>query len=531
MTDFLTRARVFYGNLEPARQTQLWAGLAAVIVTVIGLSWWMSTEPYAAIYAGNLEDMSAVAAALTDEGIPTQTDGVQVFVPEARRGEALGVLNKVNPQPGLAEVGTLPPGTPTSTQKWGIMRQKEGELAQAIAAMPSIRGAKVTISPGKPPLFGSEEGEPARASVFLKVSPTAMIGSQQSAAIQALVAGAVERLRPDYVAVTDSQGNLIASGQGGGSADGRMGSELLELRRAYAADIKSNVAQAVGRLLSFDDGFIVAATVDLERESRVVQERDYNPDKAFESETSLQEKSREKTDAGGGGAPGVDAELPERAEAPAGGGMNKEESTNSRSKITAPVTDRRTVQPAGKLLRASVSLTVNETALAEGWGMEPGGEGWDERIAQIETAAKTAMGFDQARGDAFTLTALPFAPIEVEEAPAVTVDGAVGMVAPFVPYAIALVALLLAFFFVVRPLMARVAQAPLGRPGEVEMEIGPDGVARPVLTSAEDDDLARRMHELVENFQPVDSDDLNKLVHQQSDASTKVVRDWMKQGA
>ncbi|MFK7929290.1 MAG: flagellar M-ring protein FliF C-terminal domain-containing protein [Myxococcota bacterium] len=531
MTDFLTRARLFYGNLEPARQTQLWAGLAAVIITVIGLSWWMSTEPYAAIYSGDVAELSELAAALTDEGIATRTDGVSLFVPEARRGEAMGLIRRIDPMPDIEDGNSMNPGTSSKTQAWAQGRQKEGELARAISKMPGIRGARVLISPGKEPLYSNESGEPARASVFLRVSANSMIGSQQASAIQSLVAGSVERMRPENVGITDSKGTLIASGQGAGSKDARLGSELFELHRSYAGEIQSNISQAVGRLMSFEDGFVVSANVELDRESVVEQARDYDVDKAFESETSLQEKKREKTKGVEGGAPGVDAELPERAADAGGNDMNKEESTNSKSKITAPVTDRRTVKPAGKLLRASATLTVNETALAAAWDMEPGAEGWQERLDRIEGVAKTAMGFDEARGDSFTMIALPFAPIEVAEAPTVTMDGAVGMIAPFVPYAIAFVALLLAFFFVVRPLMAQVAKSPLPKSGEVAMEIGPDGQPRAIASNREDDDLARRMHELVENFQPVDSEDLNKLIHQQSDASAKVVRDWMKQGA
>ena len=87
----------------------------------------------------------------------------------------------------------------------------------------------------------------------------------------------------------------------------------------------------------------------------------------------------------------------------------------------------------------------------------------------------------------------------------------------FAPYAIALLALFLTFWFVVRPLMQRA----LPTPQEVALR-----AARGKPGDETSSDLATRLKRLVDNYQPVDAADLNRLVNEQSHASAAVLRRW-----
>lgn len=534
MTDFFTKARLFYGNLEPARQTQLWLAVAGVVIAVIGVSWWMTTEPYAVVMAGTQAELSEAAALLREEGIPVETDGTSVSVPEARRGEAMGVIAPLYQGPSLKDTEGMGMGTSPKMGAWGRDRQLQGELARSIADLPGIHAAMVTITRGDPPLFVGEDPTPSRASVYLKVSPNQPPNATTARSISNMVANAVKGLEPSYVAVVDSLGMTHLDGQGGGSGDARMAGEIMVMREKYAAEARANIMQQLRGVAGMDNAFLVSVAAEVEHQSRSVRKKDYDGDRAFKTSSKLDEKAKEKSQPNQEGIPGVDGELPERAEANGGGAMNKEDSTRIEEQFKAPETFETVIVPAGALKSLSVAVTVNQAALSEVWGLEPGTPEFAAELAKVEGLVKNAMGFNETRGDSMTLQALPFADIPVEEAPMVNVGGVLGMVAPFVPYAIALVALLLAFVFVVRPLVAQVSKAPLPkRVPQEDLVVGPDGKPRRLAPGEEldEDDLAERLHRLVENFQPVDSADLNRLVEQQSDASAKVVRDWMKQGA
>ena len=90
----------------------------------------------------------------------------------------------------------------------------------------------------------------------------------------------------------------------------------------------------------------------------------------------------------------------------------------------------------------------------------------------------------------------------------------VSSITPLVPHAIAALALILAFFFVVRPIMRQMEMK------EVEEEAVE--VAEEVREN--DDHLASRLHSLVNEYQPIDSGDLNKLVANQPNLAAQVIK-------
>ncbi len=537
MTDFFTQARTFYANLHPARQTQLWLAVVGVVIAVIGIWTYMTIEPYAEVYSGSTSQMAKAASLLREEGIPASTDGVSISVPASKRAEAMGVIQPMFADPGMTDVNGIAAGIPPRAFDYGVLRQQEGDLGRTIAAIPGINSASVKIVPGVRSLFADEPDVPARASVFLNVSPSMPPRAETIRSIAHLVGNTRNDLDPSYVAITDSLGMTHQDGQGSGSGDGAIGRDLMALQTQYEQEAQAKVSRHLRSLVGMNGAFMVAATAEVEHESRVVRKTDYDTEKILAVEKSLNEESRERTEpAAQGGAPGVDAALPERAAAvnAPGNGNSNEERSRSQEKNIAPETNEQVVIPAGALKRMSVTVSIDQAALATVWGIQPDDPKWSDEVADLKNLLQTAAGIQTDRSDSFEMVTKPFAEIPVEVAPTVTVDGVVTYTSPFVPYAIAATALLLAFMFVVRPLMAQVSKAPLPAAGVIGADgqyYETDASGRALPGAQAGNDLARRMHRMVENFQPVDSDDLNRLVEQQSDASAKVVRDWMRQEA
>lgn len=534
MIDFATKARTFYENLEPARQTQLWLAAVGLLIATIGVSWWMTTVPQTQLPFGSEVEMREAAALLRENGIPATFDGTNLAVPTAQAAAAQGVISAMNKRPSMSDVTDIPVGAPPSAVAYGKLRQLEGDLAQQIAEIPGIHAAFVKLTPGIRTLFRDEQDTPGKASVFLDVAPTYPPSAEAVRGISSMVANARHDLDPSYVAIVDSLGVVHQDGTGQSASESTMSRDLLALKKGYEAEAEAKVARHLRSLVGMDNSFMVAATAMVEHESRVIRSTDYDADKIIPIKKSLNEEAREKSEPAAEGTPGVDSKLPERnaeAAGPAGGGKNKEDKTRIQEENIAPETQEQIIIPAGALKQLSVSVSIDETKLAEAWGITPDDAAWAEKTTALQAHLREAAGLSASREDSMSLIAMPFAAIPVAEPPSVTVNGALATVAPFVPYAIATVALLLAFIFVIRPLMAQVAKAPLPRPALAQEAIlGPDG--KPIRKSEEDEDeLFERVHQMVENFQPIDKDDVNRLVQQQTDATAKVVRDWMKQGA
>ena len=163
------------------------------------------------------------------------------------------------------------------------------------------------------------------------------------------------------------------------------------------------------------------------------------------------------------------------------------------------------------------------------------GEGADiESVkAQIDSAVRVAMGFDEERGDSIAVTFMPFSEVVVDSSELV---GDTWNPMDLAPYAIALVTLVLFFAFVIVPAMRAVTAASgaagaAGGPGAaIARAAGRFGRGGETGESEEGINLAERLRMLVDNFEPVEAQDLNRLVELQMDASAQVLRRWVHSG-
>ena len=126
------------------------------------------------------------------------------------------------------------------------------------------------------------------------------------------------------------------------------------------------------------------------------------------------------------------------------------------------------------------------------------------------------------------LTVLPFTPLEFFDDTAVVASNTyIETAQNLAPHAVAALALLLLFFFVVRHLMGKVANPALALPLD-EHGLAEDDAEMRSPANDPDADLASRLRLLVDNYQPVDASDLNRLVNRESAAAAQVVRQWKR---
>ena len=144
---------------------------------------------------------------------------------------------------------------------------------------------------------------------------------------------------------------------------------------------------------------------------------------------------------------------------------------------------------------------------------------------QIDEAVRVAMGYDKTRGDSVALTFLNISSTLTTDDQLVSDSFDVAEWAPMI---IALISLLLFFGFVVMPIMRAVtgggaaAATQGGLLAAASDRMGVDGIM-----DDEGMSLAERLRLLVDNFEPVEAQDLNRLVELQEDASAQVLRRWV----
>lgn len=456
--------------------------LLALALTALGMMYLHHADSrYKPVFGAQEKVVAAdVMSVLDAEGIPYRLhpDTGQVLVPDSRLGQvrmllaARGVVARL--PDGLEVVDQKDPlGVSQFVQDVRFRRGLEGELVQSIVTLDPVQSARVHLSVAKSSSFILSDGDKSSASVVLALKPGRRLNKEQVAAIIAMVSGSVANLDPARVSVVDQAGNFLSAGVDPASPHGGDNSELATRVRE---ETLRNIQDLLGPTLG-DGNFRASVAVEVDQD-RIEETRE----QYGEAPRVTQEATREENDSGV--IPlGVPGSLSNRPVAVAGAANDAPEGPRSQKNALTRqyVYDRNVVQirrSPVRLKRLSVAVVLNN-AVAPG----DAGGGWNaDQIARIEEVLRSGIGIDAARQDALVVSAMDFRPDGGHVVPPWWKDPENLVVAlPWAGYA---VLALLAFFLVVRPLLAILRQyAPQPPVAEAALVAGPAAqtlVAEPV---------------------------------------------------
>ncbi len=394
--------------------------LVGLLMFFVFVSVRVSTPPMRLLYSDlTSEDASAMAAKLEENQIRYQIspDGARIIVPEDQVGRARMLLAGS----GLPNGGSMGYeifdqqsgfGTTNFVQNINQVRALEGELARTISSVENVRSARVHIVFPQRELF-SRENRNATASVFLGIRPGAQIQREQILAIQSLVASAVPNLKNSEVAIVDSNGNLLA--KGGDDDANIMSVKAEEMRLNYERRLAEKIEDQVSRVVGFGK---VRATVtaDINFDRISTNEELYDPEgQVMRSSQVTQENSTEREPTPEdvsveNNLPGVGGDLLSNT-APSAESKRTEEVTN----FEISRTTRNVVREAGEIKRLSVAVLVDGKNITNEEGEKVYEPRTQEEMDQINALVKSAVGFDDARGDAIEVVNMQFAMVDTNE--------------------------------------------------------------------------------------------------------------------
>ena len=521
MNEFINRLTTWWEGRDPAQRVRAVGAIVLAVAAAVALSVWASRTNWQPVMNGSYDDNLAGAAALQEVGIPyrVRLNG-DLVVPASSLGSAHAAISASNVGPGLSDVSDLKLGLTPRAQEWALVRAREGDLARMINGIDGVAASQVQIVARQDAFFLDEE-RPARASVFVRLNPGAELGQGQVRAIRSLVASSVDGLDAEQVTLADDRGTLLARA----SSDTGAGDpgDLTSYRRELEAELESNVLQALLPVLGSPAYFSVAAGIQLDMtSSETVSKQMAIQEQAVISE-QIRESQSDRSEARG--VPGIDANLPENPAQQAGTAQRAEQSALV-TNYAYPTVDEIRRRPAGGVERVSVAVQVDSARIAAMVAAAGNGLTEDQLRASIEQAVRAAANVSDARDDVVNVGYMPFAEVEWEAPEQASV-------LPFapetvLPWAVAGLAVVLGFLFVVRPVMAA-AMAPVPRePTEEEKDEAAAAAAEQAGSKQRnaDHELADRLVDLVENFEPMDTTLLNQLVENQSAAAAQVLRQW-----
>jgi flagellar M-ring protein FliF len=406
------------------------------------------------------EDSSAIIKDLERQAIPYElrNDGAVIMVPK----DKVTRLRMKLAEGGLPKGGGVgyeifdksdALGTTSFVQNINHLRALEGELARTIRAIDRIQAARVHLVLPERPLFSRETPEPS-ASIVVRVRGS--LEPQQIKAIRHLVASAVSGLKPQRVSIVDEAGQLLADGEAGDN-ENVAGDER---RNAYEKRLRNEVEAIVSSVVGAGRARVqLSADFDY---NRITQTSDkFDPEGRVLRSSQTREESSATTD--NSGQVTVNNELPGN-QRPDGASAAKDQSkkTEETNNYEISHTTKTEVTEAGRVNRISVAVLVDGAYTKNEKGEMVYQERSKDQLDRIATLVRSAIGFDQKRGDQVEVVNLKFA-----ESPAVPPiaepSGLLGMlqftkddVMYVIELGVMMLLSLVVLFMVIRPLVKRI---------------------------------------------------------------------------
>ncbi|SCY80683.1 flagellar basal-body MS-ring/collar protein FliF [Desulfoluna spongiiphila] len=519
MFQFFEQIRDILAKMPLSRKIAVGALLFVVISLFAGIILWSNMVVYRSLYSGlSPEDASQVVTRLKELKIPYKLEagGSGVSVPEDKLYD-LRLSMAAEGLPKGAGVGfeifnKTEFGTTEFVQKLNFQRALQGELARTIREIEEVRDARVLIVMPKDSVF-VEESKPPSASVLLKLRKT--LPQSQVDAIVHLVASSVEDLTPDRVTVVDSRGKILSSGTPE-DADKQLLNSQLSYKLAYERNVTQRIQSMLERIVG-QGKCIVRVTVDMDFSRVDVSEELFDPDgQVVRSRQNVAEKS-DKTNLGPDKISSVNplADLD----------PNRKTESKQRSDDTVNYeisrTTRRTTRPLGEVTRLSVAAVLDGTYTIEtaedGTRSRKYNPRTPEEMKLFSTIVRQAMGYSADREDQVSVESMPFTMDEgweLEQPPATGVDK---LVNDYGKIGLNLLAILLVFLFVVRPLIRTLREVNEKEVDEL-FEEDDDGVTVSIGGDAQGDGVLR---------DGTPQERAMRLVREDVDKAANIIKGWL----
>ncbi len=473
-----------FAQLPAVRQIAMLVGLAASIALGFSIVLWSRTPSFQPLY-GSLSHKEAaeVIDALQKTEIPYRLDeatGV-VMVPGAHlhnarirlategfpRGSAVG-FELLEKSKGF--------GVSQFMESARYQRALEGELARSIASLRSVKSARVHLAIPKQSSFIRNRKSPS-ASVVINLYSGRQLDDEQLAGIVHLVSSSIPELAPEGVSVIDQQGRLLSAA----SRSREIGldhSQLSYNRRveeAYVERIENILTPIVGmsgvraQVVADIDFTVTEKTSEtFDPEKRQVRSEDVQKSERVGAEFAVGVPGALSNQPPAAGTTSSDAAQDVEQDGDAASGAPKSRSQRSTHNYELDKTISHVKLSTGTIRRLSVAVVIDDRSANEG---RPSAAEADNS-ERLTTLVKQAVGFDETRGDTVTVVSIPFTAPDVPEPLPEPPLWERSWVHDALKQLVAVIAVLLLIFFVLRPTMRALAT----RGGKLEVLPGQAGM-------------------------------------------------------
>jgi flagellar M-ring protein FliF len=386
--DILSRLKELLDQLSLRSKILMSAATAIAIVSLIMIFVWANRPEFALLYSKiEAAEAAQIVEDLRSSNTPYQLmdGGTTIMVPKAMIYElrlkyaGQNLITSGNMGYELFDQNNL--GLTDFMQKVNLKRALEGELANTINQIDAVSQSRVHLVTPEPVLFAEEDNK-ATASVILKLKANAMLDRQQVTGVQRLVSASVQGLSPENVVIVDTFGRMLSQNQTA-EDDVGLSSSQYELQNNVEKYLAQKAQSMLDKVLGSNNSIVrVSANLNFERLSRTREIVD--PDNTVVLSEERNEERSSKTDT----------------------------TLFQRENVVTNYEMNRTVEQyessLGDVKRLSVAVFVNGITAADADGNPTRQLRSEEEIASITEIVRTAIGYNEERGDKVVVQQLAF---------------------------------------------------------------------------------------------------------------------------
>ena len=413
LSKFFSQIAAFWNGLTTTKQMVAGGVVLALVSGAIFALSQSQAAPYEYIFKElGPADSQAIASYFKRAGYTTfQTDAVGIKVP---RGDAarlrLELAQEGIPAHGVVgweKFDTQEFARTEFEQRINKQRAIQGELSRTIMMIEGVTSAKVHIVSPKKSLFVQDQKEPT-AAVYIKTRRGTELEKKQIKGIVHMVSRAVEGLSPSNITIIDAGGKMLTEVEAEDYTS-KMTKEMMNYKRGVEGRYEENVRAIVGRVVGPERVEVkVDAVVDFTQEQQTISDIDPEGSVVISRETtgfSLQGSGLNPT-----GIPGSKSNVPgeqENLAATQATTENKKDAETINYELSKTISQK--TLPVGSIVRLSAAVLVDGKQIYPPDGSVPDFVGRStEELAQIGDLVKSAIGFNEKRGDVVTVRNMMF---------------------------------------------------------------------------------------------------------------------------
>ena len=519
--DFLRQLGERFNQLSQGKKVAALSLVALALASLVVMSLWLKSPDYQLLYANlSNEDAGAVVEKLKSQKVPYEitNNGRTIRVASDMIHEVrLQLASEGLPEGsdvGLEIFEDTPLGMTDFIQKLNFQRALQGELTRTINSLDAVSQARVHLVIPKDNLFRKEKPK-GKASVTLKIKSGKSLSEGQIQGIVHLVSASVGSIQASDVVIVDLKGNLL-SGDKESSREAMVSASNFKHKLRVEKELQAKIIKMLEEALGTGN-IIAKVSTDLDFEQVERTEEIFDPDsQVVRSENQISESSTGATPPGG--IPGVQGLVPNGEDGTGAAGQAAQRNkSNALFNYEINKVVKRVSKPVGEITKLSVAVMIDGTFTGDPPEYKPRTQEEMDKYLEI---VKSAVGFDQERGDVIKVENIQFDRSQFdEEKEALAQAEQIEMAIEIGKLVVGLIFLIFFFNRVIRPIITwmttTVEVVPeAGQLGAAEMEEVDEEKRRLTETASE----ATHIREAVADF-----------VANDPKYTAGVIRKWMRE--